>query len=176
MACTCTPGYSVDILETFDGGVIGTDNGTTVIWTDGGNVPWQASSAGLLTGDYYESGDIPNSQTSNLTLDVLVDTGGGDLTFDWATDSEVNFDFLDVLVNGVLELRESGGANIGSFGPFALPAGSNTIDFIYDKDASVSSFSDLAAIDNVGVTNVVPEPATGLVALGLLALFAIRRR
>ena len=171
MGSTATAG---DILETFTGGVINTENGTTVQWSDSGNAAWRPDVSGLLIGDHWESGDIFHNEISRLTLTVDIDTGGGQLYLDYALFSESSWDFFVLEVNTIPVFSDSG-FDSGSLGPFALPAGVNVIEFEYDKDGSVSVGTDAAAIDNVRVTNVVPAPgAFALAALGGLA--GVRRR
>ena len=164
------------ISESFDGGVIGSHNGTTVVWSDGGDAPWYGPGTNsLLPGDYYESGNINDNQISSLFVTVEIGAAGGVVGTDYSVSSETSFDFFELWINGSNVFSDSG-TNSGNTGAFALLPGSNLIEFRFDKDGSVSVAADAAGIDNVRITNVVPEPASALLLSGLAGLFGITLR
>ena len=164
------------INETFTGGVIGSHNGTSVVWSDGGDASWFGpGTSGLLTGDYYESGNINDNQTSSLFVDVEIGPSGGTVGTDYSVSSEDGFDHFEVWINGS-NVFSTSGTDSGNTGAFALLSGSNTIEFRYDKDNSVSAGFDAAGIDNVRITGAIPEPASAFVLTGLASLFGIAYR
>ncbi len=174
-ASFATLASAVDILETFDGGTISSDNGTTVVWADGGGtLPWAPGVSGLLTGDHYESGqDLINGQTSVLNLTVMIGSLGGTFAFDYGLESEPTFDFFRLFLDGP-EIFADSGTSTSSVGPLALSPGTHVISFRYTKDQTISVGADGVAIDNVAVTGIVPEPAS-LALLGLGGVMMLMR-
>jgi len=98
-----------------------------------------------------KSGTITHSQESNLQI-VFDMPHSGIFTFEVSIDSEQNIDWMSWFLDGV----QINGIS-GSGGPFILyfevPAGPNTVNFKYIKDASTSVGFDAAKIDNVLITN-----------------------
>lgn len=169
------------IIETFDGGNFTTANGTTVVWSTYGDAPWSGKSNNLLVGNYFQSGSIGDLQISYLQMIVDILPGGGLLSFDYATSTEISNDWLIVTVNGSLKVGRSGESGLISYGPVSLSEGTNTILFRFTKSAAISDYQDAVAIDNVQVTNAdviaVPEPSSALLfGLAALGLSARRRR
>ena len=151
----CTPASAqMDIRETFKGGMTGTENGSTVMWSDGGDAAWVPAHSGLLNGDHFLSGDVNDDQTSELIVTVQIAAGGGDLFLLYTVDSEENSDSFEIDVDSATVFSTSG-SNNGLAGPFGLSEGERTITFRYNKDGSGSIGADAVAIDNVRVTNVV---------------------
>jgi|GEM_PF-4381102 len=169
---------AVDIFETFDGGVIASDNNDTVEWADGGSfIPWGPGVSGLLPGDHYESGqDLPNGQSSFLNLTVMIGASGGTFAFDYGLESESTLDFFRLFLDGSPIFADSG-TSTSSVGPLALLPGRRVIGFQFIKDLTVSVGADAVAIDNVAVTGIIPEPTSlTLLGLGGVMLGFTRRR
>ena len=89
-----------------------------------------------------ESGAITDSQSSQLEEPTV--TGPATLSFWWKVDSEPNFDFLKVDVDGVEPFPGISGNVDWQQKTIALPAGAHTIHWTYTKDASVSVGQDAA--------------------------------
>lgn len=78
-------------------------------------------------------------------------TGSHAIEFDYSIDSEPNYDFLRIFIDGALTWQVSGQAH----GSMAVPvaAGTHLVAFEYYKDTSVDVGRDIAIIDNVRATN-----------------------
>ncbi|QWV93144.1 putative Ig domain-containing protein [Geomonas oryzisoli] len=116
-------------------------------WIPVGGQPWRVVSDSSHTGAYSaRSGAIVDGQTS--VLETSVDCAAGDMSFWFAVESESNFDFLTVQVDGVERGRWS-----GSYGwtqaSIPVSAGPHTFRWTYLKDTSVSVGRDAAWIDDI---------------------------
>jgi hypothetical protein len=96
-------------------------------------------------------------------------TGPGELSFDWGVSSEENsddptnpFDVLELYINGQLIEFISGEVAVSPYvdnaGLLNLPAGVNTVYWIYSKDASLEEGEDKGFIRNVTYVSDVPIP------------------
>ncbi len=111
--------------------------------------------------DAARSGAIAESQTSQLSVTV---TGPGVLRFWWRVSSERTYDFGWWRLNGSPRppiSGDSGWAEVTA----VLAAGSHTVDFFYQKDATVSAGADALWVDQLRV--VPPVPVTLAQALDL---------
>lgn len=90
-----------------------------------------------------------NSTTSYASVAPTAPAGSASesVEFDYFCDSEPNFDFLRVLVNGVQAWSQSGSNRRGHV-KLAVALGA-TLSFQYTKDSSVSVGLDTAWVDNV---------------------------
>ena len=114
-----------------------------------GNAPWFVqTNVSSLGGFAARSGVITNNQTSSLILTTNFHAGVG--TFDYRVSSEENWDWLRFYVNGVLQQQWSGEVAWSSYS-FAVPDGTNTLEWTYSKDTLNSSGLDAAFIDNVSL-------------------------
>ena len=94
------------------------------------------------------SGFITGNQTSSLLFTGTFRDGSG--SFDYRVSSELNFDTLKFLVDGVQRQQWSGDVPWANF-TLPLTAGTHTLEWRYSKDASGSSGLDAAFIDNVNL-------------------------
>jgi hypothetical protein len=118
-------------------------------WVTAGNAPWFVQTNIVDQGQYAaRSGVITNSQTSSLLLTTNFTAGIG--SFDYKVSSELNWDFLDFYVDGVLYEQWSGEVGWANYS-FALNAGVHTLEWSYAKDPSGSSGLDAAFIDDVNL-------------------------
>lgn len=106
-------------------------------------------------GDAAQSGGITDNQATYLETTV---TGPGTLSFDYKVDSESSYDFFYVVVAGVTNITESGDSGWISTN-ISISAGSQTLQWKYEKDGSVSTNSDAAWVDNVSFS--VPADEAG---------------
>ena len=115
-------------------------------FTTAGASPFSAQSRTFnVGGSAAQSGAIADSQSSVLQT-VL--SGPGVLSFDWKVSSEASYDFLEVLVDGVLQNRISGdSAWISSL--VNVPSGAHTVAWRYAKDFSTTGGQDAGWVDNV---------------------------
>ena len=103
-------------------------------------------SGAIINGTFSaESGDIDNSQTSSLEIEWT--TIAGDMSFEYVTSTETNWDYLRFYVDGILQASWSGqsaGVHVQS-----LTAGTHLFEWQYYKDGSVSTYDDTVWIDDV---------------------------
>jgi hypothetical protein len=114
-----------------------------------GAKPWFVQTNVVAAGQFAaRSGFITDNQTSSLLFTGTFRDGNG--SFDYRVSSELNFDTLKFLVDGVQQQQWSGDV---PWANFALPltAGTHTLEWRYSKDASGSSGLDAAFIDNVNL-------------------------
>ena len=122
-------------------------------WTTGGNTPWINQTNASFDGvDALRSGMITNSQQSWLETRVV---GPARVSFYWKISSENGYDFLRFSINGV-EVTNTSGKVEWKLLSFLLPAGTNTLRWLYMKDESESVGQDAGWVDAV---NVVYAPA-----------------
>lgn len=116
-------------------------------WTSGGDQPWRVVSDSSYGGMYAaRSGLITDSQ--NSVMETSVDCAAGEMSFWFTLESERNFDFLTIQVDGIEQGRWS-----GTYGwtqaIVPVSAGHHTFRWTYFKDGSVSVGSDAAWIDDI---------------------------
>ncbi|QWV97167.1 putative Ig domain-containing protein [Geomonas nitrogeniifigens] len=116
-------------------------------WTAEGSQPWRVVSDSSHGGLYSaRSGAILDSQVS--VMETSVDCVAGEMSFWFALESEGNFDFLTVQVDGVERGRWS-----GSYGwtqaTVPVSAGPHVFKWTYVKDGSVSIGRDAAWVDDI---------------------------
>ncbi|RLC50055.1 MAG: hypothetical protein DRH79_08160, partial [Candidatus Cloacimonadota bacterium] len=116
-------------------------------WVMGGSADWIISTDAIEGTYSAQSGDIGNSQHSELsvTLDILDD---GDISFYRKVSSEGYWDYLEFYINGNLQEEWSGTIGWGQV-TFPVQAGTRTFKWSYDKDGSVSTGNDCAWIDDI---------------------------
>ena len=114
--------------------------------------------------DALQSGFIPHAQVVGETLIPSLTTtsiqlsGPGVLTFWSKVDSEANYDFFRVEVDGTVNLKQSGNVPWG-LRTVEIQPGSHRVAFVYEKDTTVSTGLDAAWIDQVVFTpGPVPPP------------------
>lgn len=102
------------------------------------------------------SGYIPNPTSSRAERSFTFSgTGPHQLAFDYSVDSEPNFDFLRVYVDGTPVWSISGNANGTKV--LDMSVGTHTVMFEYAKDTNIDVGRDFALIDNVrAVSNNAP--------------------
>lgn len=115
--------------------------------------PWNRFNTASVDGNL---GHIKSSQqaigssTSNITFDVHVPSGttSSTLEVDWGVDSEANYDFLYLYVDGIEVLKVSGVQQKGTYTK-VLSAGSHTLRVRYSKDGSADTGTDSAYISGI---------------------------
>ena len=118
-------------------------------WTTAGDRPWGGQRATTRDGtDAAQSGTLLDSQSSRLQTTV---TGPATLTFQWKVTSELNFDFLSVAIDGVLQARISGPVDWEAR-TLTIPGGVHEVTWTYAKDGSVTVGVDAGWVDQVTVT------------------------
>jgi hypothetical protein len=130
----------------------------SLAWSSSISAPWQVQSTIFFAGSFAaRSGPIGDSQRSSLMLmtNLLAGTGA----FNLRVSSEAGWDFLEFYLNGVRLARWSGEVPWQTF-LFLVPAGVNTLEWRYVKDANFSEGFDAAFIDNL----YLPLPDSAIAA------------
>jgi subtilisin family serine protease len=118
-------------------------------WTSAGNRPWVVQTNMVARGKFAaRSGAIAHGQSSRLMLSVVTAEGVG--AVDVRVSSERKWDWLEFYVNDGLNQRWSGNEGWLRY-EFQLPAGTNTLEWRYVKDASFNDGLDAAFIDNLSL-------------------------
>lgn len=139
---TFTAGF---VARTFTDG-FESGNFSALPWTFGGNAPWVVQSNSVSLGRFAaRSGAIAHGQTSSLFVSRVCPAGVG--AFDVRVSSEAEWDRLEFYVNGVFRQRWSGDAQWQTY-QFAVPGGTNSFEWRYAKDFSLSAGLDAAFLDN----------------------------
>lgn len=127
--------------------------------TTSGNAPWNAQQAVTHDGvDAARSGPVANLQSSVLRATVQ---GPGTLSFWWRVDSELNFDFLSVAVDGAAAADRISGPNVAwAEKRIELTAGTHTVTWTYSKDVDTVVGLDAGWVDQVAVTPTTAPPTT----------------
>jgi len=121
----------------------------TTLWseTDTSDADWYIDGSERSDGSFsLRSGDIDDSEYSSIELSALF--AAGELSFDVLVDAESCCDRLQIYVDGELTETVRYSSEWQSFS-ISLSEGEHSIEFMFIKDGSVSSFSDSAYIDNV---------------------------
>lgn len=137
-------------------------------WTNGygGTTAWRFVASGAHSGTYRaQSGAIGNSASSGLAYRVTVPTTAT-LSFWLMTSSEVAYDYLHVLVDGV-EAGSWAGTTAWTQASLGLGAGTHTIEWRYTKDAATMAGSDAVWIDDVTLTSPAPSASSDFEATAL---------
>lgn len=121
---------------------------TTYAWEHPGTVGWSVVSAEKYQGSYSaRSGAIGHNASTELKITLSLPEAGY-ISFYRKVSSETNYDYLRFYVDGVQKGSWSGLA-AWSRDEYAVTVGQHTLKWIYSKDASVSSNSDCAWIDEI---------------------------
>lgn len=115
--------------------------------------PWFGQTDVDLDGaDAAQSGAMADGQASTMYTSVV---GPATIGFYWKVDSETDFDFLSVQVDGIT-IDQISGYQDWAVKSFDVKEGVHTITWVYAKDSSTSAGADAGWVDNVTVTPVIP--------------------
>jgi len=129
---------------------------TGLNWATAGTLPWVIQTTVTHDNvDAAKSGAITHSQQS--TLETMI-TGPATVAFWWKVESEQNYDFLSVELDGTMQFRISGNVNWEQK-TVAVPAGAHTLRWVFAKDGSVSTGGDAGWLDQVKVRTAQPPPS-----------------
>ncbi len=114
--------------------------------------PWNRFNTASVDGNLghiKSSNQAIASNSSNITFDVHVPSGttSSRIEVDYGVDSELNYDFLYLYVNGIEVLKRSGQIT-GTFTK-TLTAGSYTLRVRYSKDGAADTGTDSAYISGI---------------------------
>jgi hypothetical protein len=120
-----------------------------LLWTNGTDAAWYGQTTVSHDGmDAAQSGPITHNEQSTMQTTV---NGPGVLTFWWKVSSESCCDRLRFYVSGVEQTNIAGEINWQQR-TLPIPSGSQTLEWVYSKDSSVSSGQDRAWVDEVTFT------------------------
>jgi len=121
-------------------------------FTTGGNEPWFGQPAISYDGvDAAQSGTLTDSQESWMETTIV---GQGKIGFWWKVSSELDYDYLNFYINGVLQDRISGTLD-WQFMEYYFGNPTNTLNWSYTKDGSVTSGLDAGLVDQVLITYAI---------------------
>jgi hypothetical protein len=116
-------------------------------FSTGGDAPWVIDSGNSRDGSAGKSGGVTHDQSSWVEASL---TGPGTLIWWWSVSSEMDYDGLQVLLNGSAHPGLSiSGSHDWSEETLEIPAGSHTVRWVYAKDESADAGSDCGWLDSV---------------------------
>ena len=135
-------------------------------WTTSGDAPWVGQTAVSQDGvSAARSGTVAASQRS--TLNAAGVSGPATVSYWWKVDSELNFDFLTLELDGTQPFAGISGNVDWQQRSVNVPAGTHTLQWHYSKDDSVSGGADAGWVDQVTVTPVAAPPTAPTLAAAL---------
>lgn len=143
--------WGIDFVQDFPGITLNQalDN-NYLAFTTGGDALWSGQTAvSFYGGSSAQSGALGGSQSAWLQTTVV---GPGTLSFNWKVSSEVDYDFLEVFVDNVLQPGSISGEIDWQQKNISIPAGSHIIKWIYSKDVFAGTGSDCGWVDKVSFT------------------------
>ncbi|NCA90925.1 MAG: hypothetical protein EOM92_19115, partial [Gammaproteobacteria bacterium] len=138
------------------------------VWTEGGDAAWFAQERVTHDGiAAAQSGAIGDNQTSALSTTL---NGPGYLSFWWKVSSEAGWDYLRFYLDGVEQGASTGDTDWTQISLY-LPAGSHTLTWVYEKDASDAGGEDAGwldqlVFDNANRTLIIDPPTGGIISGG----------
>jgi hypothetical protein len=142
--------FSTSLFGTLCGGVDNCD----LTWTTGGSADWfEQTAIAYYDDDAAQSGNIGDSESSYLQTVV---TGPGELSFWWKISSSYS-DYLKFYIDNVYKSAISGYYSSGwTQQTYSIAAGTHTLKWSYEKNASYYYGQDCGWVDKVVYT---PEQA-----------------
>ena len=126
-------------------------------WETEAEHPWLPTDQEAFEGDYsLKSGEIPNNTESILTISFDV-TADGDISFARKISSQHYYDFLDFMIDGVVQQSWSGELE-WEIVSFPVAVGFHEFTWRYRKDIGGSSGEDAAWIDTIVFPPVIAIP------------------
>ncbi len=117
-------------------------------WINISPKPWIITNAGSSDGILSaRSGAISHNETTSLVIKTF-HVSSDSVKFHYQVSSETNYDFLILYLNDNEVFRKSG-ETPWEVKSIPVPAGYNKLEWLYDKDQSVSQGKDCAMIDMI---------------------------
>ncbi len=118
-----------------------------LIWQTTGDADWQPQKEEFFyDGDAARSGSIGDNESTTLMTTVK---GSGTVGFYWKSSSEKNYDLLSFYIDGKEKSSISGDTDWG-YQEFEIEGeGLHSLQWIYRKDLSLSSYNDCSYVDKV---------------------------
>lgn len=131
-----------NVTEDFESGGL-----TRLAWRQSSGAPWTVQTNEVFTGKFSaRSGAVRDGERSGLLIETNMVAGTA--AFDFRVSSEEGWDFLEFHLNGQRLQRWSGRIGWTNF-TFAVPAGTNRLEWVYAKDPNFSEEEDAAFLDNL---------------------------
>jgi len=142
------------VIEDFESGGF-----ASLPWQMSGSLGWTLTSSAPYEGIYTaKSGAITDNQYSQMAVTLDISTAGN-ISFHYRVSSEVSYDYLRFLIDGVEQDKWSGEV-AWSTASYAVSAGSHTFAWKYTKDVSLSNGSDCGWVDYIVFPPVtLPAPS-----------------
>jgi hypothetical protein len=143
--------WGIDLVQNLPGITLNQalDN-NSLVFSTGGDAPWFGQTeSSYKGGSSAKSGVISDNQSSWLQTTVV---GPGTLSFYWKVSSEADHDFLELLVDDLLQSGSISGESGWQRQTISIKAGSHIIKWVYSKNQSVALGSDCAWVDLVQFT------------------------
>ena len=149
----------------------------SLFWVTSGDADWLVDTGESFTGEESAaSGLLTHNERSRLSASV---TGPGTVSFYWKVSSEKNWDFLRFFIGGQLQVSISGEVD-WEMRTLEVPPGSQTLEWTYTKDTSVSIGDDKGWVDSVlfafnGVAppSIISQPMDIAVLTGTQTSFSV---
>lgn len=134
-------------VETFTGGAFSSQ--PPVTWTNFVRGPgWFFNNISpIMVGQVLQSAPVTASESTAINATYDFGPSGGNISFNWAIQSQSSSDFLRFDVDGVNMLTQS--ATTSGTSSFLISPGVHVLQWRYDKNSSTSTGTNGAAIDNV---------------------------
>ncbi|MEM9479843.1 MAG: S8 family serine peptidase [Verrucomicrobiota bacterium] len=117
-------------------------------WSISGNGKWRVDSINDVDNtivDFVESGNTGHGQAATFEANIQ---GPIVVNFDWRVSSELNYDKLRFLVDGT-ERRSISGETDWAYVEEAVPEGTHTLRWTYEKDVNTSAGLDKGFVDAI---------------------------
>lgn len=119
---------------------------------EGGLVAYTYETEGIVpektqTWTSWTSTNHSDNSTSENTINFAANTGS-QLSFDWWVDSETDYDYLFVFLDGSQIVKESDNKS-GTYSKTFSSAGNHTLYMYYEKDGSRSQGTDQGSVTNI---------------------------
>lgn len=148
-------GFSSTLGQPIGGAVAGAVEASAWPFTNDSSAPWSVDTAEKAVGaSSVKSGVIGDNGVTTLSTTV---TGAGTIGFRWKIDSEYNYDYLHLIVDGSEAFNNKGVNNVWQTKSYAISgSGTHTIEWRYTKDGIRSRGSDCGWIDGITWNGVHP--------------------
>jgi hypothetical protein len=130
-------------------------------WVTTGSQLWIPQTVVSADGmDAAQSGPIVHGQSTQLAATIIGPTA---VRFKWKVSSELKFDFLELLIDGIVQGSISGDVDWQEV-VYPIPAGRHTVAWRYRKDSSINAGADAAWLDQVRLDSAPLMFGSGIVA------------
>ena len=119
-------------------------------FTFSGDADWEITSSNSADGSYSIAPPVSLNDGQAASITLTIEMGAGEFSFDLATSTEESYDTVYFFIDGLLVYSQSGFNDFQTIS-FVLDEGLHSFEWKYEKDASVSSGSDIVWVDNIRI-------------------------